>query len=382
MPGKPELRIRTLASLREIPAADWNGLFDTAYPFIQHDFLNALEVHGCVGGHRGWEPCHRLLEDAAGRPVAAMPMYRKQHSWGEFVFDFSWAQASQSLGHPYYPKLVVAIPYTPVSGPRVGARDEPARQALLASLDAELAANRAASSVHMLFPDNTPAHSGIGWLERNDIQFHWFNRGYADFGAFLAGLTHDRRKKILRERRRCSEAGLKFEVRRGDQLRESEWAAVHAMYANTYDERGQLPYLSLDFFLDYGQRAGTPVRLILALSDGVPVAVAITLAAGGVLYGRHWGCTEQHHSLHFETCYYQGIELCLREGYMHFDAGTQGAHKLARGFEPVLTRSLHRLAEPRLHQAVARFLEQERAAVRGYREDLALRVPFRAPDIA
>lgn len=376
MSGVPKYRVRTITGLAAVGAADWDALFDSPYPFTRHAFLHALEAHGCVGAGTGWEPCHRLVEDAGGRLAAAMPLYRKQHGWGEFVFDLAWAQASHQLGRPYYPKLVSAIPFTPACGPRVAARDAGARDLLLASLDADLEGG-AASSVHVLFADE--GLPGAGWLERNDVQFHWFNRDYPDFAGFLESLTQERRKKILRERRRCAEAGLRFEVRGGDELNEAQWAAVHAMYANTYDERGQSPYLSLDFFLDYGRRRGTPVRLVLALADRTPVAVAITLCAGGVLYGRHWGCAERHHSLHFETCYYQGIDLCLREGLMRFDAGTQGDHKRTRGFEPVLTRSLHRLADARLHAAVARFLERERAAVRGHRDDLATRTTYRRP---
>lgn len=378
MSSDGEPGVHTLSRLSDIPAEAWDAQFDSPYPFIRHAFLAALEHHGCVGGDTGWEPCHQVLKDRTGSIIAAMPMYQKQHSYGEFVFDFAWAQASAQIGRPYYPKRVVAIPFTPVSGPRLGGRDPHARRALLEAVSTDLADDQRCSSTHILFGQSLADEMPDGWLRRHDVQFHWHNRGYTSFEGFLATLTHSKRQKIRRERRRCTESGLRFEARQGEDLREDEWATVHQMYANTYLERGQLPYLSLDFFLDYGRRRGSPLRLILAYSDATPVAVAILLAAGDTLYGRHWGCTAQFSGLHFETCYYQGIELCLREGYMHFDAGTQGGHKQARGFEPTLTESLHRLADPRLHLAVARFLERERDAVHEIRDQLAAAGPYRA----
>lgn len=361
---------RHVARLQDVPAAAWDGLFDSAYPFTRHAFLTALERNGCVGGRTGWEPCHLVLEDRQGRLAGAMPLYRKQHSYGEFVFDFSWAQAARQLGLRYYPKLLNAVPFTPASGPRFAAAGA-ARPALLA--EAMKLQETECSSLHALFlqPPDLAALVPAGALERNDIQFHWRNRGYASFADFLARLSHAKRKKILRERRRVAEAGLRFECRHGDELDEARWAAVYALYRNTYEERGQPPYLTLDFFLDYGRARGTPLRLILCHDGDALVAAAVTLVAGGVLYGRHWGCAEKFHSLHFETCYYQGIELCIREGLAHFDAGTQGEHKLARGFDPVLTQSAHRLADGRLHRAVAAYLERERTAV-GQQFDLLM----------
>jgi predicted N-acyltransferase len=304
-----------------------------------------------------------------------MPLYRKQHSYGEFVFDFAWAEASAQLGAPYYPKLLCAAPFTPATGPRLGG-DDAARDALIAAALAELPEH---SSLHALFLEDrdAAAFGQRGLLERNDVQFHWYNRGDADFDQFAARLTQDKRKKVLRERRRAAESGLRFETRRGDELTEAQWAQVYALYGNTYEERGQAPYLSLGFFLDYGRAAGSPLRLILAHDGATLVAVAITLVGGDVLYGRHWGCAERHHSLHFELCYHQGIELCLREKLSRFDAGAQGPHKLARGFEPVLTRSAHALAEPRLQSAVAGFLARERRWVERQRELFAQHSPYR-----
>lgn len=339
-------------------------MFDPSYPFTHHAFLSALEESGCVGGRSGWEPCHLVLQDDSGMLAAAMPLYRKRHSYGEFVFDGSWARVARQIGLPYYPKLLNAIPFTPVAGPRLGARSDAARCQLLQTAQ-KFQAELACSSFHALFldPAGSTALNALGALERNDIQFHWRNQNYRSFADFLSRLRQDKRKKILRERRRVSEAGLRFEWRSGTELDEHQWAQVHALYANTYEERGQPPYLTLAFFLDYGRTAHTPMRLILAYDGARLVAVAITLAAGSVLYGRHWGCAEKYHSLHFETCYYQGIELCIRENLARFDAGAQGEHKLARGFDPVLTRSAHWLADQRLHSAIGDYLTGERRAV-------------------
>lgn len=373
------LQVRTVQGLRDIPAARWDALFEDAYPFARYAFLRALEEHGCVGSRSGWEPCHLILEDPAGLLAAAMPMYRKRHSYGEFVFDFAWAQASQQIGVPYYPKLLNAIPYTPVSGPRFAAHSDEARNRLLAEAQ-NFWSESGCTSFHSLFlePGGSTALMEYGALERNDIQFQWQNRGYCGFEDFLARLKHDKRKKILRERRRVTDAGLRFEWRRGGELDENEWAQVYALYCNTYEERGQPPYLTLAFFLDYGRAPDTPLRLILAYDGQALVAAAITLVAGSVLYGRHWGCAEKYHSLHFETCYYQGIELCIREGLTRFDAGTQGEHKLARGFDPVLTCSAHWLDDERLRTAVGAYLQRERRAVAQQRELLMAHSAYRS----
>jgi predicted N-acyltransferase len=373
-----EFSLRLLDSAAALPAEVWNRFFPADYPFTRHEFLAALERHGCAAPETGWTPCHAVLEDASGAVAGLAPLYLKAHSYGEFVFDFSWAEASQRIGRRYYPKLLNAVPFTPSSGPRLGARDEPARRALAGALP-QVARGNKLSSAHALFlrPDDLEALRAAGCLERHDVQFHWRNHGYADFAGFVARLSGDKRKKLLRERRRVAEAGLRFEVRSGEELDTAAWERVYALYANTYEERGQAPYLSLEFFLDYGQAAGTPVRLVLAYEGQRLVAVAITILGGDTLYGRHWGAAERYHSLHFETCYYQGIEWCIRHGIGCFDAGAQGEHKLARGFTPVTTRSAHWLAEPRLHQAVANALARERAWVEARGEALAEHSPYR-----
>jgi predicted N-acyltransferase len=371
------MRVRHLDRASALAAADWNALFPSAYPFTRHEFLSALEEHGCVGPELGWTPCHAVLEDGQGIAAIA-PLYVKGHSYGEFVFDFTWADASRRLGKTYYPKLLNAVPFTPCSGPRLGARDGPSK-ALLAEALVAVARDSGLSSCHALFveDEDAAALAAAGMSERSDVQFHWRNAGYADFTAFLATMTSDKRKKILRERRRVTEAGISFVVRPGDDLSEAEWQRIYSLYENTYAERGQAPYLTETFFLDYGRRIGTPVRLVLAYEGSSMVAAAITLVGGDTLYGRHWGAADRYHSLHFETCYYQGIEWCIREGLQHFDAGAQGEHKLARGFVPQRTRSMHWLADPRLFNAVNHALDRERGYVEQREAILEAHAPFK-----
>jgi predicted N-acyltransferase len=371
------LRYSFAAGLACVPAAEWDALFDSGYPFTRHGFLSALETHRCVGETTGWLPRH-LMAHRGDRLVGAAPLYLKLHSYGEFVFDFAWAEASHRLRQPYYPKLLNAIPFTPSVGQRIGATDDGVRADIARQLS-RIVGEESLSSAHALFvaDEQAGAYRNANWLERHDLQFQWFNRGDADFSAFAARFSSDKRKKMLRERRRVTEAGLRFETRRGDELSEAEWIAVYALYANTYEERGQAPYLTPEFLLGYGGASGSPFRVILGFDGPRLIAAALTLQGSDTLYGRHWGAADRYHSLHFECCYYQGIELCLREGLRRYDAGTQGEHKLARGFMPVLTRSLHHLAEPRLRDAVEHFLERERRLIAARGLELMHHSPYR-----
>lgn len=365
--------------LGEVAAADWDGLFPGGYPFSRHAWLSALESHGCVSDAEGWQSHHLVAHDDDERLVGAVPLYLKHHSYGEFVFDFAWANASQQLGRPYYPKLLCAIPFVPSTGPRMGAAD-PSVRATLARRLALLPEAEKLSSVHALFVDalDSEALRAEGLIERNDTQFQWHDAGYGDMAGFLASLTSEKRKKLLRERRRVAEAGIAFDVVRGRELSDPEWDRVYRLYINTYLERGQSPYFTRDFLAHIGRHPDLDMRLVFAVHEGRRVAVAITLVGGDTLYGRHWGAEAHYHSLHFECCYYQGIELCLREGLKRFDAGTQGAHKHGRGFEPVRTRSLHRMSDPRLHQAVADYLVRERRAVAAREAEFMQHTAYRA----
>lgn len=372
------MRVRHLDRAAGLSADAWNRCFPPDYPFTRHAFVDALESSRSVTPDTGWTPCHAVVEDDDGDPIAVVPLYLKAHSYGEFVFDFSWAEASRRIRRPYYPKLLTAVPFTPATGPRLGVVDADRRGSVAEALLA-VAEQSGASSYHALFlgDEDAAAFDRAGCIARTDVQFHWHNRGYADFAGFVATLTSEKRKKLLRERRRIAEAGLRFEVLPGDALGEADWQRVYALYSNTYEERGQAPYLTFEFFLDYGRRAGTPLRLVVCYEDRKMVAVAITIIGGDTLYGRHWGAADRYHSLHFETCYYQGIDYCIREGLQTFDAGAQGEHKLSRGFVPVMTRSTHWLADARLRDAVDAAMAREREFVGLRSEALEAHAPYR-----
>ena len=360
------MRFRHLGRMADVDAAVWDALFDPHYPFTQHAYLKALEDSGSASPERGWTPCHLLAEDDQGALVAAAPLYLKAHSWGEFVFDFSWAEAAQRAGLAYYPKLLTAVPFTPATGPRLGARDAASRHALLKALIG-LPLHSGLSSWHGLFMpeaelDLQGAHAP---LLRQDVQFQWRNAaaGHADFAEFLSVLTRDKRKKIQQERRKVASLGWQFETLPGDAFSEAEWSELYALYANTYEERGQPPYLTLAFFHLYAMQPATPVRVTVAREGTRFMAMALLVQGGDTLYGRHWGTVGFHDGLHFEACYYQGIDYCIRHALSRYDAGAQGEHKLARGFDPVMTHSLHHFAEPRFAAAVGQALVRERRLV-------------------
>lgn len=354
-------------SIFDVPAADWDALTGTSQPFIRHGFLVALEASGSVTASQGWQPAHALLHDDNGVLAAAAPLYIKDHSFGEFVFDFAWADAYHRIGLSYYPKLVNAVPYTPVVGPRLLARDHAMRRTLASAL-VELPERMGVSSLHSLFGDlaDTTAMRSADAHARRGCQYLWFNRGYADFDAFLAQLTSKRRKEIRRERRRMREAGVTVTVRRPNEISEALWDTLYRFYGRTYAIRGQLPYLTPEFFTELSAHMARQMLFFIAWHDNEPVGMAFMMRSDDTLYGRHWGCATDYHSLHFETCYYAGIDYCIRHGLARFDAGAQGEHKLRRGFEPVATWSAHVMAEPRLAAAVADFVERESVYMSDY----------------
>lgn len=363
------MRFRIIDSIASVPVASWNALGVDDYPFVRHEFLQTLEQYGCATADAGWQPHHLIGEDAAGALRAAAPLYLKSHSYGEFVFDFSWAEASHRLGRAYYPKLLNAVPFNPVTGPRLLARDANSRLALANAVRCHTEA-LGLSSAHALFlnDDDRDAYASAGFLLRKDCHYQWFNAapGYRDFADFVDALGGRRRKEILRERRIVNEAGIRFQVFKGADLPEALWPVVYRCYARTYHQRGQEPYLSQECLQAIGTRLDDQVRLFIAFRETSPIAAAYMLHAGDTLYGRHWGCLEEHSSLHFETCYYQGIEYCIANQLARFDAGAQGEHKLRRGFTPIATWSAHWLAEPRLRNAVATYLNRETAAIDEY----------------
>jgi predicted N-acyltransferase len=376
------LRLHTdiVTRLADVPATDWDALDTAGNPFLAHAFLEALESRGCVGGDSGWYPNHLLLHDD-GQLVGAVPRYLKAHSWGEFVFDWSWAQSYQRAGLDYYPKQLGAVPYTPVTGPRLLVRHGPDAAALRTALAAALrqdATNGGHSGAHVIFTteDDQQALEAAGFLRRHDVRFLWHNRGYRDFDDYLDGFRADKRKKVRRERRRVAESGIVFRSLRGEAIDAALWQQIFAFSERTFLLHGNAHYLNAAFLEQVARSSAGSVVVKLAERDGVAIAAAIFFQGGDTLYGRYWGAAAQEDSLHFEACYYQGIEHCLARGLQRFDPGTQGEHKLARGFEPTLTRSAHWLAHEGFMSAVARYLERERAAVAEYVEAAARHLPF------
>lgn len=370
--------VQVLDSLEQISAQRWDALLPRQQPFLRHGFLSALEASGSLGAGSGWRAEHLLLEEG-GQLLAALPAYRKWHSYGEYVFDHGWADACRRAGIAYYPKLLAAVPFSPVTGPRVLAASAGAARRLVEALPQHLEV-QGLSSAHINFtePDLDALMAGQpGWLERWGCQYHWHNRSYRDFQDFLDSFSSRKRKQMRKEREQVAGQGISFEWRGAEQMSEAAWDFVYACYANTYEVRGQAPYLSRAFFSLLAERLPEAIRVVLALQHGRPVAMAFSLVGEGCLYGRYWGCLAEFDRLHFETCFYQGMEYAIEQGLGQFDAGAQGEHKLIRGFEPTITRSWHYLVHPGLHNAVADFLEQERAGVAAYAEQAREALPYR-----
>jgi predicted N-acyltransferase len=371
-------------SLREIDPNSWNALAGDQ-PFLRHEFLVALEQSGCVGAGTPWEPCYLVARDAQGI-AAALPLYIKYDSHGEFVFDWSWADAYERAGRRYYPKLVAAVPFTPATGPRLLLRSDAnadLKTQLVAAARA-LAADVGASSLHVLFPTDAerPILESGGLLARKGCQFHWANDSYESFDGFLARFSSEKRKKAKRERRRVAEAGIVFEHLRGDEPSAADWDAILEFYSNTFYRRGREPYLNREFFMRIAATMPDNLLIVLARHQGAPIATAICFRSRDTLYGRYWGSLADFHSLHFETCYYQGIDYCIRERLARFEPGTQGEHKIARGFTPQPTWSCHWLRDAAFHAAVRAFLARETRHVDAYIDELGEHVPYRAGALA
>ncbi|SEO53326.1 hypothetical protein SAMN02800692_1025 [Luteibacter sp. UNC138MFCol5.1] len=371
--------IRFLDGLGGIASADWDALVPDGNPFVSHAFLSGLESRGCLREDYGWKPYHLALFEQ-GRLVAAAPTYLKGNSHGEFVFDWSWASAWERAGGDYYPKLLVASPYSPVPGPRLlvpeGTAAEVIRNRLTAALVDE-ADRLGLSSIHANFLADADLDAfDDRWLARSDYQFHWHNRGYADFDAFLAALTAKKRKNIRQERARAHASGLTIEMRGGDELSDTEWRQIHALYELTFDMKGNHAALTARFFQYLGRTLGSNVQVALARDSHDIVAMALFLRGGGALYGRYWGASVEVSGLHFELCYYRGIDYAIREGLARFEPGAQGEHKLARGFLPTPTHSRHYIAHEGFRRAVADALEHEARHREAYREELMTHSPY------
>jgi len=407
-----KLRIRIVQSLAEVPPAAWDacalGAVNTNEaiaaavklthednaspklstrgqinnPFVSHDFLTSLETSSSVGSGTGWQPRHLLAEDANGALLGAAPCYLKGHSRGEYVFDQGWAEAFERAGGDYYPKLQVAVPFTPVTGPRLLARPGPFAHAVrgaLADALAEITATSELSSAHVTFLPEAEwrALGERGFLQRTDQQFHWENAGYATFDDFLAALASRKRKTIRRERKNALAPGIEVRWLTGSELTEAAWNAFFSFYMDTGSRKWGRPYLTREFFSIVGEKMRDRILLVMAKRAGRWIAGAINFIGADTLYGRNWGAIEQHQFLHFELCYYQAIEYAIAHKLKRVEAGAQGEHKLARGYLPHTTYSAHFIANPSLRRAVAEYLAHERAYVQTAGEELAAAAPFR-----
>ncbi|MEJ1374893.1 MAG: GNAT family N-acetyltransferase [Candidatus Sedimenticola sp. (ex Thyasira tokunagai)] len=375
------MRVEVCSTIDDLPAEQWDRLVKGNNPFLRHAFLAALEHNNCASPTFGWRPMH-LAAWEGERLVAAMPLYLKDNSYGEFVFDHAWAQAYQRHSLSYYPKLVSSIPYAPATGQRMLLADElPAAELSRALLDKaiEVAAEVEASSLHWLFIDEEESrlHHSMGLMLRNDVQFHWHNRDYADFDAFLAELNAKRRKNIRRERRLVAESGLRLQLYHGDEVDDATWELFARMYEMTFEQRYSLPTLNSGFFKEVAKEMGQQVILVLAYDGDEAVAGAWMLRSDDTLYGRHWGCLKEVDNLHFETCFYQGIEYCIANGLKHFEPGAQGEHKIWRGFLPTRTYSSHWISHPEFAEAIADFLRREQTAIDDYKAQLEAGSPYR-----
>ena len=370
------LILNTHPAIAAIPPDTWDALGD-GNPFTTHRFLLALEESGSVGRGTGWQPLHVTLE-AEGKVVGAAPLYAKSHSQGEYIFDHAWAEAYARAGGRYYPKLQAAVPFTPVTGARLLTRDPAMRQSLLAGLT-RVAERGGASGVHVTFCTEAEAEAGagIGFLPRVTQQFHWLNRGYGSYDDFLAALSSRKRKDLRKERSKAQAFGGTIRHLTGDDLRPHHWDAFWAFYQDTGSRKWGRPYLTRAFFDHLHQTMRNDILLVLAERDGQPVAGALNFLGPDAIYGRYWGCVEDHPFLHFELCYHQAIDVAIARGLSRVEAGAQGEHKLARGYEPVATHSLHWVADEGFGRALADYLDRERDAMGDEIEALAGFTPFR-----
>ncbi|MFD2261568.1 GNAT family N-acetyltransferase [Lacibacterium aquatile] len=385
MPASPQplraTRFHTIEGLGAISAADWDGIAGADNPFLSHGFLSALEESGSAAPRSGWLPRHLIAESADGQLVGAVPLYVKGNSWGEYVFDHSWADAFERAGGAYYPKLQSAIPFTPVPGPRLLTHPQAApemRQALAVAL-VDITRRLGVSSVHATFvtDEDRPAFAAAGFAERLGFQFHWHNRGYNDFEGFLADLSSRKRKAIRKERQSVADSGLILKTLVGDEITAAHWDAFHRFYLATIDRKWGSAYLTRKFFDLMAARLGDKVVLVVAEDRGKPVAAALNLLGSNTLYGRNWGASVDVPFLHFELCYYRALDFAIERGLTRVEAGAQGEHKLQRGYLPRPTYSMHWIANEGFRAAVDDFLAHERPHIAGIITEMAAEGPFR-----
>jgi uncharacterized protein len=379
MMSKP-LRSRIVGTLDEIDPKAWNALTRSEYPFLRHEFLVSLERHGCLGHRTGWKPAYFIFEGAEKELIAGLPMYLKSNSFGEFVFDWSWADAYHRNGLEYYPKLVIAAPFTPATGPRIliaeGYRSPEMVERVINSL-IEIATHFGVSGLHILFSSNQLDLEHPDLLRRVGCQFHWTNAGYSEFNDFTDLLTSKKRKLINRERRRVTETRIEMERLSGKDVSEKLWSEFYTHYQSTFYQHGNFPALSREFFMETGRTMGDQILLVIARRQNRIIASAYFLVGQSALYGRYWGCAEEISGLHFEACYYQGIEYCIEKQLARFEPGAQGEHKISRGFLPTRTWSGHWIKDIRFRQAIAQFVRHEKLQIDRYIADLNRLSPYR-----
>jgi predicted N-acyltransferase len=368
---------RVLGGVGDVPAAAWDALTGGGNPFVSHAFLTAMEQSGSVGGRSGWTPLPIVIDGPDGNLAAALPAYLKDHSQGEYVFDHAWADAWHRAGGSYYPKLQIAAPFTPATGPRLLTPHPELAPALLKAAET-LCRDNGLSSAHATFiePAQVPVFEAAGWLLREDIQFHWENRDYADFEGFLGALSSRKRKDLRKERAKAQE-GVDIRAFTGDAITEAHWDAFWNFYQDTGARKWGKPYLTREAFSLLGETMADRILLVMAFADGAPIAGALNFIGSQALYGRYWGAVVDKPFLHFELCYYQAIDAAISLGLSRVEAGAQGGHKLARGYEPVRTVSAHYIAHDGLRAAIADYLEQERAGIANDQIWLGERSPFK-----
>ena len=382
MDGEQNYSAEVIANITDIDACDWDRLAGDDNPFVSHAFLRALEVSGCASAAAGWQAQHILIyENTGGPPIGAMPLYLKSHSYGEYVFDHGWANAYERAGKQYYPKMQSCVPFTPATGPRflTGKRkDSDQIIALLLNAAQQITTSRNASSLHITFMDEQSCKKAVdcGMLERNDIQYHWQNRDYNSFDDFLGSLTSRKRKQIKKERKLALESDIEIRWLTGADASEDDWDRFYEFYVDTGSRKWGTPYLNRDFFSIISEEMPDKIVLMMACRDNIAIAGALNFIGSDVIYGRHWGCSEDVKYLHFELCYYQAIDYAIQHDLKYVEAGAQGQHKIARGYSPTKTYSSHWLSDPEFQQAVSHYLEDERLQIKLEISALNLHTPY------
>ncbi|NOQ16881.1 MAG: GNAT family N-acetyltransferase [Methyloprofundus sp.] len=371
--------IKQINSMTKVNALNWNSLVQHKDPFLRHEFLLALEQSGAVNKQSGWLPQHLLVLDN-DELIAAMPLYLKYHSWGEFVFDQQWADAYRQSGMDYYPKWVNAVPFTPCQGQRILIKNSKNTQAIIQACIAfvqDISALNNISSLHCLFPNaEQTEHLQQQLIIRESVQFQWFNQGYSDFNDYLDSFTSRKRKRTHKERRQVKELGITLQRVSGLEISAQQWQVFFQFYQLTYIKRGQSAYLNIDFFKQLAETMPEQILLILAIKDQAYVGAALSFIGEDTLYGRYWGCYQEYKFLHFEACYYQGLDYCLEHQLRRFDSGAQGEHKIARGFEPIITSSAHWIQNLQFSRLIKDFVAQEKIGVRQYQQQCCQQLPF------